>query len=96
MPRRFLGSPAGCGLSYGARHSHISAASSRTMSNAQRAEIARRDAMGIVVFVRVNLTDSQQTKVGLGTLSREAIRRKRYKDLWRRIEAALEAKGTEC
>ena len=81
-----------CGLSYCARHSHNSA-----VQGPCRAGI--RAAMRRVLWSwskQIYFTDSQQTDDGLDTLLRgKPLRRGRHKDLWRRIKAALEAKGTE-
>ena len=91
--RRFLGSPDKKSEMWSLilRQTQPLFCGSRTMSI--------RTAMRWVLWSwskQIYLTDTQQTEDGLDTLLRgKPLRRGRHKDLWRRIAAALEAKGTE-
>ena len=89
---------AGYGLYYGKGHSHNCFAPVRGIrQNAQRAEV--RAALRWIAWSwtkQAYITDSDQTFLGVRALLQGKRRKARsHRDLWRRIEAAVKAKGRD-
>jgi len=88
----------GSGLYYGKDHSHNRSWKTKgPMQNAQRAEVDAAWRWAAWAWSKqVYLTDSQQVH---GTLSKiiggEKIKVKKHRDLWRKIERAIRAKGED-